>query len=55
MSAPLLLSNMSWGKLRLGVLSVTEPKGRDDFSIEDEFVFSEQAFASSRHELATFL
>lgn len=47
MSAPLLLSNMSWGKIRLGVLSITEPVGRDDFSIEDEFVFSNICEASA--------
>jgi len=47
MSAPLLLSNMSWGKIRLGVLSITEPVGREDFSIEDEFVFSNICEASA--------
>ena len=47
MSAPLLLSNMSWGKIRLGVISITEPEGRDDFSIEDEFVFSNICEASA--------
>lgn len=47
MSAPLLLSNMSWGKIRLGVLSITEPVGRDDFTIEDEFVFSNICEASA--------
>ena len=47
MSAPLLLSNMSWGKMRLGVLSITEPVGRDDFTIEDEFVFSNICEASA--------
>ncbi len=46
MSAPLLLSNMTWGKVRLGVLSITEPVGRDDFSIEDEFIFSNICEAS---------
>ncbi len=47
MSAPLLLSNMTWGKLRLGVISVTEPKGRDDFTIEDEFIFGNICEASA--------
>jgi len=47
MSAPLLLSNMSWGKMRIGVLSITEPVGRDDFTIEDEFVFSNICEASA--------
>ncbi len=47
MSAPLLLSNMNWGKMRLGVLSITEPVGRDDFTIEDEFVFSNICEASA--------
>ena len=47
MSAPLLLSNMNWGKLRLGVLSITVPVGRDDFTIEDEFVFSNICEASA--------
>jgi GAF domain-containing protein len=40
MSAPLLLSGMRWGAARVGVLSVTEPVARDDFTLEDEFVFS---------------
>ncbi len=47
MSAPLLLSNISWGKMRIGVLSITEPEGRDDFTIEDEFVFSNICEASA--------
>lgn len=47
MSAPLLLSTLSWGKVRLGVLSVTEPAGRDDFSVEDEFIFSNICQAAS--------
>jgi hypothetical protein len=37
MSVPLLLSGMRWGNVRVGVLSVTEPIDREDFSLEDEF------------------
>lgn len=47
MSGPLLLAGMRWGKDRLGVLSVTEPIGREDFSAEDEFVFSNIREASA--------
>ena len=47
MSGPLLLSGIRWGKTRLGVLSVTEPIGRTDFSIDDEFVFSNICEASA--------
>ena len=47
MSAPLLLSGMQWGTTRVGVLNVAEPIGRDDFSMEDEFVFSNLCQAAS--------
>ncbi len=47
MSGPLMLSGMRWGNARLGVLSITEPIGRDDFSVEDEFVFSNICAASA--------
>ncbi len=47
MSGPLMLSGMRWGHARLGVLSITEPYGRDDFSIDDEFVFSNICEASA--------
>jgi putative methionine-R-sulfoxide reductase with GAF domain len=40
MSAPLLLSGLRWGSVRVGVLSVTSPSGGGDFSIDDEFVMS---------------
>jgi len=40
MCAPLLLSGMRWGNEHVGVLSVTEPIGRADFSLDDEFFFS---------------
>jgi hypothetical protein len=47
MSGPLLLSGMRWGEVRLGVLSITEPVGRSDFGIDDEFVFSNICEASA--------
>jgi len=47
MSGPLLLSGMRWGSTRLGVLSVTQPTGRGDFSIDDEFIFSNICEASA--------
>ena len=47
MSGPLLLSGMRWGNVRVGVLSVTEPIGREDFNIDDEFVFSNICEASA--------
>ncbi len=47
MSAPLLFSGMRWGVSRLGVFSVTDPIGRTDFSIDDEFVFSNICEASA--------
>ena len=47
MSGPLMLSGMRWGNARIGVLSVTEPIGRKDFDIDDEFVFSNICGASA--------
>lgn len=47
MSAPLLLSGMQWGATRVGVLNVAEPIGRADFTMEDEFVFSNLCQAAS--------
>jgi len=40
MSVPLMLSGMRWGNVQVGVLSVTEPVGRADFSLDDEFALS---------------
>ncbi len=53
LSGPLMLSGMHWGNIRLGVLSVTEPIGREDFSVDDEFVFCNicQAAAVAIHSL----
>ena len=55
MCGPLMASSMHWGNVRLGVLSVTEPVDRDDFSIDDEFVFSNicQAAAVAIHNHMT--
>jgi len=47
MSGPLMFSTMRWGKVKLGVLSVTRPSDRSDFSIDDEFVFSNLCEASA--------
>ena len=53
LSGPLMLSGMHWGNIRLGVLSVTEPIGREDFNVDDEFVFCNicQAAAVAVHSL----
>ena len=40
MCSPLMLSGMRWGSERLGVLSATDPIDREDFTVDDEFVFS---------------
>lgn len=47
MSGPLMLSGMRWGGVRVGVLSVTEPLGRPDFTPEEEFIFNNICMASA--------
>jgi putative nucleotidyltransferase with HDIG domain len=40
-SAPLLVSGLQWANAPVGVLSVTEPVGRDDFSDDDQLVLAQ--------------
>ena len=54
MSAPLLVSGMRWGNVRLGVLSVTAPVGREDFSQDDAFIFSNICGAAARPSTTTW-
>lgn len=39
-SAPLLVSGLQWGNTPVGVLSVTEPVAREDFSADDQLVLA---------------